>query len=85
MDTILYGPQGTGKTQNSTELAKKLGHKKIVDGADEDDIKNFYGKNVLFITNQHPEIFEDGRREFRVIHSSEISEYGVDKNGTRST
>lgn len=67
MDTILYGAQGVGKTKRSKEISKKFGHTKIIDGANEKDLKTFYGKNVLFIVNEKPAFSNESRRKYRVV------------------
>ena len=67
MDTILYGKQGVGKTTRAKAIAKQFGHKKIIDGASQEDIKTFYGKNVLFITNEKPSFAKESRRKYRVV------------------
>lgn len=32
MITVIYGPQASGKTRNANSLAKKYGHRNIIDG-----------------------------------------------------
>lgn len=72
MDTILYGPAASGKTYRSKEIAKKLGHMKIVDGATEQDLKEHYGKNVLFITNEPLNSPMFDRRKYKLLSISDI-------------
>jgi replication-associated recombination protein RarA len=65
--TIIYGPQGCGKTRNAKALAEHFGAKHIVDSASIEQIK--YADQVestLFLTNCHQAI-QYGAIEFSSI------------------
>lgn len=69
MDTLLYGPQGSGKTSIAKKLKEVLGHENIVDGLDSECWKDSYGKNTLFITNAETgDLKFSFRRSFRLLH-----------------
>jgi len=50
MGTIIYGPQGCGKTSNADKLAKHFGLSKIVDNYDG---LGSIDQDTLYLTNVH--------------------------------
>ncbi|HET6807226.1 MAG TPA: AAA family ATPase [Frateuria sp.] len=59
---IVFGPPGCGKTRAAQRIAKHFGLSRIVDGWDGRERPQLIG--TLYLTNQVPPEFHDGRRAY---------------------